>query len=443
MSKNRLKLLLLALITSVSVPSIGASIDHVQNFSAEYGGNPAQQGAINMGSTVYFNPAGLMRLEDGTYIVGGVQYGFGSQSMNSGGKEYSTDLSAPPVPNLALYKKVKNGAYYWTIGGIGGGGELEYKNGIPLSINLLGNEIDFNKFLNNSTIKGSNMLAQTTLGRAFNLTDKWSVSLAVRGVYGKRTMKAHTGVDKNVNIGELIGVRALSIPIFKEGSASIDSEREAFGFGGQFGLNYALNDRLNIGFRYDTKVRLKFKTKSDIDDNTYGQALNMGGMGIPRVGISSALLGLYPVYKDGAKVRRDLPAIAALGASYKMTDKWTTFLGGNYYFNESASIDRVGKEIDYKNGWEVAIGSEYWFIEKMAWLVGLNYADTGAPNQRFSPTESALNSVVLGTGFKYRANEEMEWTFAFNHYIYDSKTVENIKYEKKISSLGINFVKKL
>lgn len=433
---NRLKLLSLGLMASFGISSMGASIDHVQNYSVEYGGNPAQQGAINMGSTVYFNPAGLMRLENGNYIVGGVQYGFGDQSMKSDGVEYSTDLSAPPVPNLALYKKMENSAYYWTIGAIGGGGEIEYKNSIPLSVSLLGNNVDFNRFLNNTNIKGSNMLLQTTLGRAFNLTDRWSFSMAVRGVYGKREMEANTDVKNDINIGDIIGVKGFNTPVFSEGHASIDSEREAYGFGGQFGLNYAVNDRLNIGFRYDTKVKLKFKTKSDIDDSTYGR----GTLGI---GISDALLGLYPVYKDGVKIRRDLPAIAALGTSFKMTDGWNLFLGGNYYFNESASMDRVEKEVDYKNGWEISAGSEYWFIEKLAWLVGFNYADTGAPNQRFSPTEYALNSVMLGTGFKYRVNRDMEWTVAFNHYIYDTKTIENIKYERDISSLGINFVKRI
>ncbi|MGL5664296.1 MAG: hypothetical protein ACRCW8_11070 [Cetobacterium sp.] len=49
---------------------------------------------------------------------------------------------------------------------------------------------------------------------------------------------------------------------------------------------------------------------------------------------------------------------------------------------------------------------------------------------------------MLGTGVKYRPNETVEWTVAFNHYIYDSRTVNDIKYEKEISSIGINFVKK-
>ncbi|WP_294095185.1 outer membrane protein transport protein [uncultured Cetobacterium sp.] len=402
---NRLKLSLLALIASLSVSTMGASIDHIQNYSAEYGGNPAQQGAINVGSTVYFNPAGLMRLENGTYFVGGLQYAFGDQNMSQDGRDFSTNL-ASPIPNFALYKKTDDGAYFWTVGGVGGGATLEYKDSIPLP--NLGN-LNFNDILKNTNVKGSNMYAQTTLGKAYNLTDKWSASVALRGVYGKRTLEAKTTLGQN--------------------DVSIDSERTAVGFGGQLGLNYTPNDKLNIGFRYDTKVNLDFETESKINDKT-----NM---------VSNALLDIYPVYADGRKTRRDLPALAALGASYKVTDQWTTFIGGNYYFNESATMDRVEKmNVDYDNGWEISVGSEYWFTNQFAWLVGFNYADTGAPDKSFAATEYALDSTMIGTGVKYRPNETMEWTVAFNHYFYDTRTVENIKYEKEISSVGINFVKK-
>lgn len=413
---NRLKLSLLALIASLSVSTMGASIDHIQNYSAEYGGNPAQQGAINVGSTVYFNPAGLMRLENGTYFVGGLQYAFGDQNMSQDGRDFSTDL-ASPIPNFALYKKTDDGAYFWTVGGIAGGATLAYKDSIPLSIG----PVNANNFLKDTNVEGSNMYAQTTLGKAYNLTDKWSASVALRGVYGKRTMEAKTTPNF-----------PLSLPANGK-EISIDAEREAFGIGAQLGLNYVPNDKLNIGFRYDSKVKLDFETNS----TTKGNSTPVGGF------IENTLLNKYPVYRDGLKTRRDLPALAALGASYKVTDQWTTFIGGNYYFNESATMDRVEKmNVDYDNGWEISVGSEYWFTNQFAWLVGFNYADTGAPDKSFAATEYALDSTMIGTGVKYRPNETMEWTVAFNHYFYDTRTVENIKYEKEISSVGINFVKK-
>ncbi|WP_297596511.1 outer membrane protein transport protein [uncultured Cetobacterium sp.] len=408
---KELKIPFLAIMASLSVSTLGASIDIIQNYSAEYGGNPAQQGAINTGTSVYFNPAGLMRLENGTYFVGGLQYAFGDQNMEAAGKNYSTDLSSP-IPNLALYKKTDDGAYFWTLGGAAGGASLKYKNSIPL---ILGG-MDGNKLLENAEVEGSNMYGQTTLGKAYNLTDKWSASVAIRGIYGKRDLKADA---KTNELGQFL---------LKTEGASIDAERTAFGVGAQLGLNYAPTEKLNIGFRYDTKVKLDFKTKATYDKTNP---------------IASTLLNKYPVYKDGLKTRRDIPALAALGASYKMTDKWTTFVGGNYYFNESATMDRVeGMNVDYKNGWEISVGSEYWMNDRFAWLVGFNYADTGAPDESFAATEYALDSKMVGTGIKFKQDETTEWTLAYNHYFYDSRTVENIKYEKEISSVGINFVKK-
>ena len=47
MNKNKLKLILL--IATVSTKLFGASIDHVQNYTAEYNANMAQQAAINPG----------------------------------------------------------------------------------------------------------------------------------------------------------------------------------------------------------------------------------------------------------------------------------------------------------------------------------------------------------------------------------------------------------
>lgn len=394
----------------LSTVSFGASIDLVQNYSAEYAGNPAQQGAINYGSSVYFNPAGLSQLEQGTYFVGGVQVAFGEQSMASG-KEYDAELFSP-IPNFAVYKVVDDGAYFWTLGAVAGGATLEYKDGVPLG--------GLEKLLKGTNVKGGNEYAQTTIGRTWKVNDKLSTSLGLRAVYGLRTLEASTSIKKGN---------------FSVADASIDSERTGYGFGFQLGLNYKATDRLNFGLRYDSKVNMDFETDADI---------KIGGNKKIASGIVNGLLGMFPVYADGLETRRDLPAVLALGASYKVTDKWTTFVGGNYYFNEDATLDQVGilKNYDYSNGWEISLGSEYWINDKFAWLIGVNYADTGAPEGTYSPTEYAINSIFAGTGIKYRQNEDTEWTVAFNQYFYDSTESKGVVYEKEISSIGFNFVKK-
>lgn len=426
----------------ISATAFGASIDHVQNYTAEYGANPAQQGAINYGTTVNFNPAGLMRLENGTYFAGGLQYAFGDQKMtdnNYNGKGFDTDLSSP-IPNFAIYKKTDDGALFWTFGAVAGGASLEYKDGIPLpNLSDLGipSSDNFNDVLQGTNVKGSNQYAQMTFGKAWNVNEKLSMSLGLRAVYGLRTLEASTSFKKGASIPNPMDPTDPNKNIPLTGSASIDSERTAFGFGGQIGLNYAATDRLNIGFRYDSRVKLDFKTDATINDTSN----ILGKEDI----ISGGLLEIYPVYKPNQKIRRDLPALMALGASYKVTDDWTTFIGGNYYFNKDAKMDRVGDDpgrYDYDNGWEVSLGSEYKLNEKVSWLVGFNYADTGAKGTTYAATEYAIDSIMVGTGFKIQQNETTEWTIAYNHYFYDSTTFNGIKYEKDIRSIGFNFVKK-
>lgn len=407
----------------LSSVSFGASIDLVQNYSAEYAGNPAQQGAINYGSTVYFNPAGLSQLEQGTYFVGGVQVAFGEQSMTNG-KEYDADLFSP-IPNFAVYKVVDDGAYFWTLGAVAGGASLEYDKSIPLPDFMPG--VNFNDLLQGTVVEGGNQYAQTTIGRTWKVNDKLSTSLGLRAVYGLRTLEASTTASQ---FGNMVGLN---------GSASIDSERTGYGFGVQLGLNYKATDKLNLALRYDSRVKMDFKTDAEIspkgmDPNNIGGSI-----------IVDNLLDIYPVYDDGVKTRRDLPAILALGASYKVTDKWTTFIGGNYYFNKDAKMDRIGNDpgrYDYDNGWEISVGSEYWINDKFAWLVGANYADTGANGTTFAATEYAIDSFMVGTGIKYKQNETTEWTVGYNHYFYDTTSFNGVEYEKKIASIGFNFVKK-
>lgn len=413
----------------LSSVSFGASIDLVQNYSAEYAGNPAQQGAINYGSTVYFNPAGLSQLEQGTYFVGGVQVAFGKQSMTNG-KEYDADLFSP-IPNFAVYKVVEDGAYFWTLGAVAGGASLEYDKSIPLPDFMSG--VNFNNLLQGTVVEGGNQYAQTTFGRTWKVDEKLSTSLGLRAVYGLRTLKASTTASQ---FGNNVGLN---------GSASIDSERTGYGFGFQLGLNYKATDRLNLALRYDSRVKMDFKTDADIKDSSILNNNSLtGGRDVNYV-ISDKLLAIYPVYADGIKTRRDLPAILALGASYKVTDKWTTFIGGNYYFNKDAKMDRIGNDpgrYDYDNGWEISVGSEYWINDKFAWLAGANYADTGAKKTTYAATEYAINSFIIGTGIKYRPDENTEWTVGYNHYFYDTTSFNGVEYEKKIASIGFNFVKK-
>ncbi|MBQ3437839.1 MAG: outer membrane protein transport protein [Fusobacterium sp.] len=432
------------LIASLFVSAIayGASIDHIQTYSPDYLANQAQTGMINNVSANY-NPAGLVRLENGKYIHVGLQYAFGTESMKYKGKEHEADLRQV-IPNLALYSVDEKGAKFLTFGGIAGGGELEYKGVAGLNVAMDKYNTSGLKLSDkNTTIKGSNKYSQLTLGRAFNIDDKLSVSIAGRLVYGTRELKGKIEIDSPLLANHPMKDKILT--------GDIDSKRTAWGYGFQLGLNYKASEKLNLAARYDSKIEMKFKAKGN--ERQLQTASLIGG----NIGITS----FYPQYTPGTKTRRDLPAILSLGASYKITDKWIVSTAANYYFNKNAKMDRVTDAsgtkhgTDYKNGWEIALGNEYQLNDKVTLIGSINYAKTGAKANSYSDIEYAIDSTTLGTGVRYKYDETLELTASVAHFFYNASegtykkryanvptVTENQKYKKSITAVGISATKK-
>ena len=447
------KLGILAIAALLSTGTYAASIDHIQTYTPEYLGNQSQNGMINK-SSVYYNPAGLVHLDNGTYFHIGAQLAVGHEKMDYNGKEYKADL-LQYIPTLALYSVRDERTIFWTFGGLGGGGDLEYKDGVagtavvPDLLNALtGNKFGFKD--NGSSAEGKSLYGQTTIGRAWKINDKLSMSIAGRAVLGMKKLKGDINVTS---------------PTAGTIHADMDSDRTAWGLGAQIGFNYKATDRLNLAMRYDSRVKLNFKASGD-ENRAEIKIPMLGNLG--DVGFSD----FYPEYADGNKTRRDLPAILALGASYKVTDRWTTAISGNYYFNKDAKMDRVagtvtiknpipgGKDItlqglepEYDNGWEIALGNEYKLNEKWTLLGSVNYAHTGAKVSSYDDIEFALNSVTVGAGVKYAPTDCDEWVFTVCHFFYDQESghydkkyakygIANPEYDKNITAFGLAYTKK-
>lgn len=435
--KNKFLILSLA----ISASAFGASIDHIQTYSPDYLANQAQNGMINNVSA-YYNPAGVGRLEEGKYVHAGLQYAFGNETMSYAGKTHKANLRQA-IPNMALYSVDDKGAYFATFGGIAGGGKLKYDgaSGVDVALDVysaINPRVGALKLYDKgSSVTGSNKYEQITLGRAFNINDKLSLSVAGRAVHGTRELKG------NINLGSQTNPAVDGLL-----KASIDSEREAWGYGFQLGANYKVDEKLNLAARYDSRVKMNFKAKGD------EKALTTPF-------ISLGFSGFYPQYTPGTKTRRDLPAILALGASYKVTDKYTVSTAANYYFNKDAKMDRVTNASghkhgrDYNNGWEIALGNEYQLNDKFTLIGSINYAKTGAKASSYDDTEFAIDSTTLGAGVRYKYDETLDITGSVAHFMYNTSegtykskyagvptVTENQKYKKSITAVGISLTKK-
>ena len=479
---------LLFLIGILSSGLYGASIDHIQTYSPDYLSNQAQTGMIDEVSP-YYNPAGLSRLDKGKYIHLGLQFANGHEKMSYKGKEHKAILNQL-IPNVSLTSVDDNGAYFFTFGGLAGGGKLEY-DGVS-GIDVLSDLDQFKPlgvYDKGSTLTGKNLYEQATLGRAFTINDQLSVSVAGRIVHGSRNLSGTLNIGTNPStaykqakvqqvtqeVSKAVdaatqgsGLSAAQIAAIKQQkttqaltllqtkmnalqqnglSGDLDSKREAWGYGFQIGVNYKVNDKLNLAARYDSRIKMNFKVKGS--ENQLQTADIIGS----NIGLST----FYPQYAINSKIRRDLPAILSVGASYKVTDNYLVSTSANYYFNRHAKMDRVttfgGHEHgrDYKNGWEIALGNEYKLNDKFTVIGSVNYARTGAKNSSFNDTEYALNSVTLGAGLRYKYDDTLSITGSVAHFIYDKedgnfkekyKVNDNQKYHKEITAFGLSVTKK-
>lgn len=293
---------LLFLIGILSSGLYGASIDHIQTYSPDYLSNQAQTGMIDEVSP-YYNPAGLSRLDKGKYIHLGLQFANGHEKMSYKGKEHKAILKQL-IPNVSLTSVDDNGAYFFTFGGLAGGGKLEY-DGVS-GIDVLSDLDQFKPlgvYDKGSTLTGKNLYEQATLGRAFTINDQLSVSVAGRIVHGSRNLSGTLNIGTNPTtaykqakarqvaqeVSKAVdaatqgsGLSATQIAAIKQQkttqalsllqtkmnalqqnglSGDLDSKREAWGYGFQIGVNYKVNDKLNLAARYDSRIKMNFKAK--------------------------------------------------------------------------------------------------------------------------------------------------------------------------------------
>ncbi|MCJ8342075.1 MAG: hypothetical protein MJH09_04370, partial [Cetobacterium sp.] len=188
------------------------------------------------------------------------------------------------------------------------------------------------------------------------------------------------------------------------------------------------------------ETRLNFKTK----EKNLGSFKDSFGP-LKDVGIDKLVTG-DPAVKEwinGAKGKRNLPAMASIGASYAITEKTTLLTSGNYYFIKEAG-DSFGAYNGYHNGYEVAFGIDHKLNEKWTLMGGYQYTNTGANKHTYKDTDYALDADMFGLGVKYQYSPNLSLMATGATVVYHSATsVTNVTYSKHVYSMGLGATYKI
>ncbi|CCK81534.1 OmpP1/FadL family transporter [Desulfobacula toluolica] len=382
--------------------------DNKTNWSAEYIGILNRNAATDSADIVMYNPAGIMKMENGFY--GNVSAHYVAKNYNNkiNGHDFDQDKSSIVPGIFTIYKKDK-WAGFFGVSNVVGGGKVNFENGNATTNFVrmvlsggLAPYIDEN-------LKAEAIGLGYTIGGAYSFNDMWSVSLGVRYVKSDRKMK---------------GLVTLPGPF----PIDLSFEEEADGFGGIIGINFSPFDALNLGLHYDTKVDLDYEADVKRDFITP----------------AGPLLSSFGVV-DGQKRSRNLPAVLAAGVSYKISPKiraesnLTLYLNNDAGFKDIAGTSRDESAVD--NGYDIGIGFEYACTDTLKVTLGYLYTNTGVDAKDMTPELPELDAHTLGSSLGYQMNENLNLIFSLGHVFYKDASFINrfdqpITYEKEITFLA-------
>jgi long-chain fatty acid transport protein len=405
------------LIAASASPLFAGGIENKTNWSAEYIRTLNRNAATDSADIVMYNPAGVMKMDDGLYGNLSVQFILKDYTNNINGVDLDSDEPSV-IPGLFLLYKQDRWAGFFGLSNVLGGGEVDFEDGDATTtllgygiISMIPPAFGYNG-IRNQKIEAEHIGLGYTFGGAFKINDMFSVSLAAMYVDTEKEAKGS------------VTIKSAFFPFVPDQTANVDFEEDADGWGGVIGVNISPTDQWNIGIRYNTKV--------DLD---YDQKVNQDNFGVlPALGIT-----------DGGESTRDLPAILALGVSYKLNDKIRLETNLTYYFNEDA--DWMGDENFVDNGYDLGIALEYTFNPKLKGSIGYLHTDTGIDAEYMLPEAPELNANTIGTGVAYEAIPGMILNFSLGNAFYEkdsfveSTTGTTIEYEKNnfFFALGIQY----
>jgi long-chain fatty acid transport protein len=364
---------IVVLILGLALPLYAGGIINKQNLSADYIRTLNRNAATDAADATVYNPAGVMRMQNGFYVKADAIYLQKDYNNNVPGfGDMDTDEPSI-VPGLfALYKQDK-WAGFFAVTVPGGGGKVEYEDGNARTVALGGAVIrafplGYYTGFNSQYLEAESIYMGYTLGGAFKVTDWFSVSGGVRYVDAFQKFKGNAVLNKGVPYGG--GITRYDV----------DLERTADAWNYFLGFNVAPNDRLNIGFLYMSNTRLDFK--SDVKTDT-----------VP--GGATVALG----WQDGTHEREDLPGYLAVGVSYFIIpNKLRAEVDLTYYLESDAEFD-ADRFDGAGDSYDLGVALEYIFNPQWKMSMGYMHTNIGGMSPDDLLTEAPeldANTVALG-----------------------------------------------
>ncbi len=411
---------------------------------------------------IYYNPAGLIKLNDGFHFSLNNQFLFQNkdvtdnyQFLNPSPKKYHGAIKALIFPGV--YGVWKKGRFAVSAGfnPVGGGGGAEFKTGLPsfeASISDLVPMLQvalapldaalslaqpagygFDPGFRNITgynadiyFNGTSVYLGYQLGASFKINDFIGVFAGARYVTAKNTYEGHI---KNVQIeasptdppqplydvpagsyapgeylravGGAFGLPAAQVAVLNGYADALDAATVVEADAEETGAGYTpiLGANISIGENLNIGLKYEFKTILDLKQKVI-DGKDGGG-----------------IFVQDSTVHSDMPAMVSAGVTYQIIPKLSASAGFHYFFDRSVNfgktLDSTEVQVDNdmvidKNTYEIALGLEYDINEKLLISGGYLFSKSGVSEDYQSDMSFDLSSSTFGIGICYKFNENLK-----------------------------------
>ena len=348
---------------------------------------------------VYYNPAGVVHLEDGFHLAIHNQTIFQTKTVNNefpflNSSENIGKAKAPIFTSLfAVYKKDRF-ALSFGFGVNSGGGSADFDTGLPsfeIPISMLpalvsGFGIPTTRYSADINFSGKSFYFGFQMNAAYAVNDIFSLAAGLRYITANTIYEGELG---NIMInpqhplinptGAMMSAAQFFTLIGQPGyaamvqDAEVDVTQKGTAWTPLLGLNIRPNDQLNIGIRYEFNTKLELTNETTVDDT-----------------------GLFP---DGETFRADIPAILSLGVEYGITADFRAMVSYHLFFDKNANWDGDEEFVD-SNSYDIGLGLEYDITDGFTLSAGYLRTVVGVSDEYQSDFTHELSSNALGGGMR-------------------------------------------
>ena len=348
-------------------------------------------------STVYWNPAGLTRL-DGTHLELSVHFIRPSFKWDDKGSTITAAAGGAPltgsdggdaggpnfVPNFFASHAINEN---WRVG-----------LGIFLPFGLetdYGNEWKGRYY----TTKSELLTVDINPSVAYRISSQWSVG----GGFSVQYIDAE--LNNAIDYGTISG-GAVGAPQSADGTVKLEADDWAWGF--NLGVLFELNENTRFGLTYRSRVDY------EIDDGTAEFQYPD-----PAVETFAGLIGLVD---GGVSTDIEMPANASLSAYHKLSEKWAIM--ASVVWTQWSSLDELRVQFDsgaadnvttfdWDDTFYYAIGATWYYSDEWTFRGGVAYDQTPVPDkERRSPRLPDDDRFWVSTGASYEFLDRWGLDFA-------------------------------